>query len=48
MSDKKKQDANHLGTTGVYGQLLGMATAAKGEEKMDPNVAPMKDDDRKW
>jgi hypothetical protein len=45
MSDKNEQ---HLGTTGVYGQLLGLATAAKGDEKMDPSITPMKEEDRKW
>ncbi|KAI6242729.1 hypothetical protein M3Y99_00179200 [Aphelenchoides fujianensis] len=31
----------------VYSQLLAVATAAKADEKMDPNVAPMKEEDRK-
>ncbi|KAI6184032.1 hypothetical protein M3Y97_00552600 [Aphelenchoides bicaudatus] len=47
MSDDNK-NTQHIGTTGVYGQLLGMATSAKNGEKMDPSIGPMKEDDRKW
>lgn len=49
MSDKNsEQNAEHLGTSGIYQQLLSVATKAKGDEKMDPSIGTMNEDDKKW
>jgi hypothetical protein len=48
MSDDKEQNAEYIGTSGIYGQLLDTATKAKGSEKMDPSIGQMKEEDKKW
>jgi hypothetical protein len=47
MSDKEK-NAEHIGASGIYSQLLSIATSAKGNEAMDPSIGPMDNNDRKW
>lgn len=44
MSDNPSNQVN----TGVYGQLLGLATAAQGGRETDKSVNPLSDDERRW